>query len=355
MSFYTFRLDQFRIDNTRAGDEDTDVVAFNLNIGGEFFALSQQTGNVDNGNHDVGLEFPGIQIDDQNAVITLKDAIVNAGNNPGAVLAILTGGALDGMNMGVPPTEGGMPPQAFPGAMTLVDGLLVGQLGGCDGTVAADTLAAERFRFDQLIPDGGRTTTHTKFYPGSNSGFLCGSNSQYKVTRTIIRTEAGDVNQPDMTKAFIILSRSSGLVLDVPGFSNDAQTPIQQFPDNGGQNQHWQLVPVDGRFFQVRSLSSGLVLDVRGASRDDHAVIQQFPDNGGQNQHWEFIPVFVGPPDLPFPVLGGGTTFFKIRCRRSGKVLDVTGRSAEPQVQLQQAGDSGGSNQLWQLLSVGDL
>jgi hypothetical protein len=172
---------------------------------------------------------------------------------------------------------------------------------------------------------------------------------------TVIRTEAGDINQPDPSKAFLILSRSSGLVLDVPGLSHAAQTPIQQYPDNGGRNQHWQLVPVGGGFYKVRSLESGLILDVRGASNDDHAAVQQYPDNGGQNQHWQFVPVAGPPPDLPFPVLGGGTTFFKIRCRKSGKVMDVPGRSADPQVQLQQYGDNGGSNQLWQLISVGNL
>jgi len=112
---------------------------------------------------------------------------------------------------------------------------------------------------------------------------------------------------------------------------------------------------VDGGYFQVRSRSSGLVLDVEHSSGDDHARILQWPDNGGENQHWEFVPVDVPPPDLPFPVLGGGMRFYKLRSRASGKVLDVPGRSADPGALLQQYSDNGGNNQLWQLISVGGV
>ena len=163
------------------------------------------------------------------------------------------------------------------------------------------------------------------------------------MTLTLIRTEADGIHKPDPTKAFIILSRSSGLVLEVPGASNSEQTKIQQSSDNGGQHQHWQFIPVDSGFFKVRSLSSGLVLEVAGASHDDHAPIQQSHDNGGQHQHWQFIPVTVPPTDLPFPVLPASGQFFKIRSRLSGKVLDVPGRSADPQTVIQQFSDSGGN------------
>jgi hypothetical protein len=137
--------------------------------------------------------------------------------------------------------------------------------------------------------------------------------------------------------------------------TNDEHAPLQQAPDTGGLNQHWQLIPVDGGFFKVRSLSSGLILDVRGASHDDHAMIQQLRDLGGQNQQWQFVAVQVPPPDLPFPVLPGGGLFFKIRSRLSGKVMDVPGRSADPGIKIQQSSDSGGNNQIWQLISVGEI
>jgi Ricin-type beta-trefoil lectin domain-like len=43
---------------------------------------------------------------------------------------------------------------------------------------------------------------------------------------------------------FKIVSRSSGKVLDVPGFSTADKTKIEQFTDNGGINQQWQLIVV---------------------------------------------------------------------------------------------------------------
>jgi hypothetical protein len=236
-----------------------------------------------------------------------------------------------------------------------VNTVLAAAFADCDGTVAADSLSVHRSDFDPLIPANGRVITHTKDYPGPVSPEFCGSNSDYKVTLTLVRTQDGDVTQPDPSKAFIILSRSSGLVLDVPNASSADGVQIQQYPDNGSDNQHWQLIPVDGGFFKVRSRSSDLILDVDHSSGDDHARIIQWPDNGGKNQHWEFVPVSVLPPDLPFPVLGEGITFYKLRNRLTGKVLDVPDRSADPHALIQQYSDSGGNNQLWQLISVENI
>jgi hypothetical protein len=351
--FYTLRWDQFQVLETRAGQNDTDVAAFSLKLGDRSFMLTKQMGDVDEGNYDVGFDFPTVGIDDPKTVFTLNHSIVNAGHNGGQVEMLLRQSLDEALkDLAKGSAFEGVPIDA---AILAVNTVLAAAFAGCDGTVAADSLSVLRSDFDPLIPANGRVVTHTKDYPGSNSPDLCGDNSDYKVTLTLVRTQEGDVNHPDPNKAFIILSRSSGLVLDVPGASNVVGTPIQQYPDNGGENQHWQLIPVDGGFFQVRSRSSGLILDVEHSSGDDHARIIQWTDNGGHNQHWEFVPVDVPPPDLPFPVLGGGMTFYKLRCRLSGKVLDVPGRSADPGTQLQQYADNGANNQLWQLISVGDI
>jgi len=44
---------------------------------------------------------------------------------------------------------------------------------------------------------------------------------------------------------FKIASQFDGKVLDVPGFATGNGAVIQQFQDNGGVNQHWQLIRVD--------------------------------------------------------------------------------------------------------------
>jgi hypothetical protein len=362
MNLYTFRLDQFRIDNTRSLHNDTDVVALEMQVGQEDFTLTAQTGDVNTGNHDVGLEFTSVRIDDPTAVITWKLAITNAGHDATQVEDALKQG-IDKVGVAAGKTFG-LDAAEVAAAMTAIDVGFSLLFANCDGAVAADSLSAARSDFDKLIPANGRIFTNTKTYPGTDSDDGCGGNSSYRVTQTLIRIQApvglttpGDtVNSPDPTRAFIILSRSSGLVLDVTNASSVAGTKIQQFPDTGVPTQHWQLVPVDSGFFQVKSIGTGLVLDVVGASMDDSAQIQQSIAIAGEfSQHWQFIAVPTPPPDLPFPVLGAGSLFFKLRSRLSGKVLDVPARSADPHTFIQQFSDNGGNNQLWQLVSAGAI
>ena len=45
--------------------------------------------------------------------------------------------------------------------------------------------------------------------------------------------------------------------------------------------------PLDGPV-EIVSVATGKVLDIPYASPDDHVLIQQFPENGGYNQHWFF-------------------------------------------------------------------
>jgi len=173
---------------------------------------------------------------------------------------------------------------------------------------------------------------------------------QVPITGPLVATTA----TPNKKEGFIILSRSSGLVLEVTGNSKDEGAKIQQAPDNGQMNQHWNIARINDGSYVIQSFSSGLLLEVAGAAVTDHATIQQFPNVGGQNQHWELIPVNVSAPDLPFPLLSNASKFVKIRNRSSGKVLDVPGKTAAPNVAIQQLSDvAGNHNQEWQLVSVG--
>src|SRR5262245_51685790 len=99
MSSYTFRFDQFRITNTRARHNDTDVLAISLKVGDREFTYTRQIGDVNNGNYDVGYEFPAIRIDDPRTPVTLKYSIVNSGHDKAGVEAALK--ALDNIAMGV--------------------------------------------------------------------------------------------------------------------------------------------------------------------------------------------------------------------------------------------------------------
>jgi len=305
MSLYTIRLDQFHIRNTRSYENDTIVVSMTVVIGSETFTFSRRMGDISNGNFNLSdshntFEVPLVSIESPDTIISLEFAIVNAGHNAGEVERQLQT-ALDSIAGGVAGREGTTGVVAAV-AIEVVNVALTPLFANCDGTVAADFLQAKRSDFDNLISSNMRTITHTKNYPGSDSPTGCGSNSNYDVTWTFIRSEVGDSNQPDPNTAFIILSRSSGLVLDVTGDLRTDGAQLQQFPENGGDNQHWQLIPVAGGFFQIRSRSSGLNLDVPSSTHANGAIIQQFHDNGTAAQEWTFEPVPVPPPNLIFPI-----------------------------------------------------
>jgi hypothetical protein len=174
---------------------------------------------------------------------------------------------------------------------------------------------------------------------------------------TFIRTDGQPVLGPDPDSTFVIMNRSSGLVLDIPGASNKEGIQIQQFPENGGDNQKWKLVPVGGNWWvtKIQSVSSGLVLDVEHASNDNHVRILQWPDNGGLNQRWEFVEVrdagAANEGFLHLPI-GPKNVFFKIRSQKSVKVLDVPAASSDANTLIQQFDDNNGFNQHWQLISV---
>ena len=99
MSSYTFRLDQFHITNTRARHNDTDVLALCFKVGEREFTYTKQLGDVNNGNHDVGFELPGLLIDDSRTPISLKYSLVNSGHDKAGVEAALK--AIDNIGMAV--------------------------------------------------------------------------------------------------------------------------------------------------------------------------------------------------------------------------------------------------------------
>src|SRR6266566_4114664 len=70
---------------------------------------------------------------------------------------------------------------------------------------------------------------------------------------------------------FKIASQFDGKVLDVPGFATGNGAVIQQFQDNGGVNQQWQLILAndDGITYKIVSQGTGKVLDVPGFATDN--------------------------------------------------------------------------------------
>ncbi|HXR78673.1 MAG TPA: RICIN domain-containing protein [Bryobacteraceae bacterium] len=100
-------------------------------------------------------------------------------------------------------------------------------------------------------------------------------------------------------------------------------------------NQTWQLVAVDGQYYQIVSTSSGKVLDVVGAGHENR---YRYSGSGRANQEWQFV-------QLPY---------FQIVSKASGQVLDVYAAQTNQgtPVDIAQA-VVGAPNQEWMLVAAG--
>ena len=133
-----------------------------------------------------------------------------------------------------------------------------------------------------------------------------------------------------------IANKLSGKVLDVTNLSTSDGALIQQWDWWGGDNQQWQLVPVDSTYYRIVSKLSGKVLDVQNVSTSNGALIQQWDWLGGANQQWQPVAV--------------DSTYDRVVSKLSGKVLDVQGVSTSNGALIQQWDWLGGGNQQWQLV-----
>ena len=181
---YVISLDTFHIDNTRAWHEDTDHVAFALKIGNQMLGepLIRHMGDVNNGDHGVGLHFGPLHIDDPALPIVFNYQILNSGNqNTETIKKALTDGA-----------------NALAGSSTIsgnwwaLAAIAVGKwliniiFADCDGPVAVDQIAVTGADLVNWTTGTGMYR-ETRVYPGTDSNVGCGSNSRYTVTWSVIR------------------------------------------------------------------------------------------------------------------------------------------------------------------------
>jgi hypothetical protein len=94
--------------------------------------------------------------------------------------------------------------------------------------------------------------------------------------------------------AFLIRNVGSGKLLDI-GTGNY----VIQMVNNGGASQQWYINDLGGDVKTIVNVNSGMLLDVEGSSLNDGALLQQWPDSGGSNQQWRLIPLVNNPPPAP--------------------------------------------------------
>ncbi len=96
---------------------------------------------------------------------------------------------------------------------------------------------------------------------------------------------------------FNLVNVNSGLVLEVLGGSTSTPpspsdaTQLDQWSQNGGENQQWQFVSTGDGYYTLVNLNSQQLADVQYASTNDGAPVIQWPGNGNYNQEWQLVPV----------------------------------------------------------------
>lgn len=132
------------------------------------------------------------------------------------------------------------------------------------------------------------------------------------------------------------LNLNSGLALDVNGGSTVNGAGIIQWPQNGGNNQQWQITNNGGGYYKVTNRNSGLALDVNSSSTANGASIIQWTWNGGNNQQWQLTATSDG--------------IYKAINRNSSLALDVNGASVTNGAGIIQWPWNSGNNQQWQIV-----
>ncbi|MFC9434245.1 hypothetical protein [Nocardia sp. NPDC057030] len=237
MAVYRFTLEQFHIDNTRSRNDDTDTVQFGVRAGNRpVGSRSYDAGDVDNGDHGVGLTFTAAIADpatpvafsyqiyngelgelpkdlaaaNDQSLTTAIDAMRGSAAEPDGAVEYPAGSALDGSGIGF---------LDFSWLNVINDIYRLGQFlfPNCDGFVAAGTVGKNKTGWDRAIDvAGGTTYRQTIRYPGYDSRAGCGSNSDYTVTWSVTRSRA---NGPSL-RAFLRannLTRTPGIRSLAPG------------------------------------------------------------------------------------------------------------------------------------------
>lgn len=175
-----------------------------------------------------------------------------------------------------------------------------------------------------------------------------GSAAHHNAERVINITWGSDV-QPLINGRYILVARHSLKAMEVAGNSALDGANIQQNTYTGGLNQQWDVAPLsstnggDYSYFRITAAHSGKAPDVNNFSYDDGGNVQQwtYGGGGGPNQQWFLEYVSNG--------------WFNVRCRFSGKYLDVSGGETATQdgANIQQWSSTGGLNQQWRFVPVG--
>lgn len=158
-------------------------------------------------------------------------------------------------------------------------------------------------------------------------------------TTWLVAFPAGTASAAPQTDTYYqLISRHSGLALDIAGVSTEPGALLQQWSPSGGQNQQFEFIPTGDGYYRIMARHSGHVIEVFEWNPNNGADIVQWTSLNGTNQQWEAVDQ------------GGG--YYSFINRFSGKVLDLFARSTENGARISQWDYHGDANQQWQLVPV---
>ncbi|MBW8092941.1 RICIN domain-containing protein [Streptomyces hygroscopicus subsp. hygroscopicus] len=129
------------------------------------------------------------------------------------------------------------------------------------------------------------------------------------------------------------------LVADLAYGSSTDGTPVTLYPEHGGTNQQWEVVPVQGNWFQLRNKASGTCLVNGHHSVDNGHQLAGYGCNPGyEDQLWARVGV-------------ENSDQFTLVNKYSGKCMDQT-LNGTALTQLTQWDCHGESQQRWTATTV---
>ena len=133
---------------------------------------------------------------------------------------------------------------------------------------------------------------------------------------------------------YTIESRRSGKLLDAPLRLPLPGTVAIQWDANGGDNQKWELVPLqNGNYHIVLQLFPRMLLAIGEGSRAAGSPAIQWPQTGRLGQEWALVEQRSG--------------YYSIINWHSSLALDVEGNRIEAGVPIVQWYQTGAENQQW--------
>ncbi len=136
---------------------------------------------------------------------------------------------------------------------------------------------------------------------------------------------------------YVLVSRKSDKVLDVPGANGDG-SPLVQTTRTDAASQQFRLVPVGDGWYELHHRASGKVVDLWEWSTAEGASFRLFADLDGANQRFR---------------LADQSGYVRLLNRHSGKALQVAGASTAQGAAIVQGTDTKSYHQQWALAKVG--